>query len=302
MIHFKKIIALALLLAGTVAKSTAQNTGLPDNPLFARKYKPGETYRYKMTLNEYHNGALAFTNVAICELKVVDSAGVFYDEVHWVSKKVITAKDTADQTPAAISVKPYRISLSGKGRIDMPKIDVPDMTEPIQDFNTFFVGVSPLIQGMDRLKQNGDSISTPTPVIGDFSNGAFILKGQDCLHILMRLVNITKADAVLYTSFMPPQQTTLTYISNDMTTPVVGNTPNNFQMVSPAGKGLFNVNYGREYFCINTTINRSDGKIVKADMYNHLNLKVRVNCDKDYKNWQVEVPFEEERKLTVALL
>src|ERR1700753_1054355 len=173
MIRLKKIIALALVLAGTTTTLGAQNTGLPDHPLFARKYKPGETYRYKMTLNEYHNGALDFTNVAVCELKVVDSAGVFYDEVHWKSKKVFRAKDTTDQTQAATQVKPYRISLSGKGRIDMPKIDVPDMTEPIQDFNTFFVGVSPLIQGMDRLKQSGDSVSTATPVIGDFSNGDF---------------------------------------------------------------------------------------------------------------------------------
>ena len=68
------------------------------------------------------------------------------------------------------------------------------------------------------------------------------------------------------------------------------------------GTYLFNVNYGREFFHINSTIRLADGKIVKADMYNHLNLKVRVNCDKDYKNWQVEVPFEEERKLTLELL
>ena len=302
MICLKKIIALSLVVTCAAAELTAQTTGLPENRLFARKYKPGETYRYKMILNEYHNGALDFTNIAVCELKVVDSAGVFYDEVRWISKKVIRAKDSTDQTQAAMQVKPYRISLSGKGRIDMPKIDVPDMTEPIQDFNTFFVGASPLIQGMDRLKQAGDSVSTPTPAIGDFSNGAFIIKGQDCLHIMMRLVSVTNDDAVLYTLFMPPPHTTLTYISNDMTTPVVGTLPNTFQMVSPAGKDLFNVNYGREYFYINTTIRKTDGKIVKADMYNHLNLKVRVNCDKDYKNWQVEVPFEEERKLTVELL
>ncbi len=302
MIRFKQTLAFGLLLAAFAVKSNAQNTGLPENHLFGRKYKTGETYRYRMTLSEYNNGQLQFTNIAVCELKVIESAGVPYDEVRWISKKVLKAKDTSDQTASAILVKPYRISLSGKGRVDMPKIAVPDMTEPIQDFNTFFVAASPLIQGMGGLKQAGDSTAGSAPVIGDFSNGAFILKGQDCLTISMKLVNTTKTEAGLYTSFMPPPKTTLTYISADFTTPVIGNKPNNFQMVSPAGKDLFNINYGREYFYINSTIRLSDGKIVKANMYNHLNLKVRVNCDKDYKNWQVEVPFEEERKLTLELL
>jgi hypothetical protein len=302
MICFKQTIAFGLLLVGIAVKSKAQNTGLPENQLLGRKYKTGETYRYKLTMSEYHNGQFQFTNVAVCELKVIDSAGVPYDEIRWISKKVLKPKDTTDQTPSAVQVQSYRISLSGKGRVDLPTISVPDMTEPIQDFNTFFVAVSPLIQGMGHLKHDGDSTSAAAPVIADFSNGSFILKGQDCLDITMKLVNTTKSEVALYTSFMPPTEAKLVYLSNDLSTPVIGNKPNNFQMVTPSGKDLFNVNYGREYFYINSTIRRSDGKIVKANMYNQLNLKIRVNCDKDYKNWQVEVPFEEERKLTLELL
>jgi len=293
---------LALFLCGLAFAAAAQNTGMPQNQLFGRKYKPGETYRYKITMSEYHNGDLALTNVAVCELKVIDSTGVPYDEVHWISKKVITPKDTTDQTAKAVLVKPYRISLSGKGRIDLPKIDIAEMTEPIQDFNTFFVGVSPLILGMDQLKTSGDSTAAKDPVIADFSNGTYILKGQDCLDIMMRLVNTNKAETTLYTLFAPPKQNKLTYLLPDMNTPVVAGTPNNFQMVAPAGKDLFMVNYGREYFYINTTVRNSDGKIVKADMFNQLNLKIKVNCNNEYKNCQVQIPFAEQRKLTLELL
>jgi hypothetical protein len=302
MSYLKKAMVCSVLLSCITFAVIAQKSGLPENPLFARKYKPGEDYRYKITMSEYHNGEFAFTNVAVCELKVVYVAGVPYDEVHWLSKKLITAKDTTDQTAKAILVKPYRISLSGKGRIDLPRIDIAEMTEPIQDFNTFFVGVSPLIQGMDKIKNSGDSTTTKDPIIADFSNGTFILKGQDCLDITMKLVNTTKTEAILYTSFAPPKHNKLAYLLPDMNTPVFEHIPNNFQMVAPAGKDLFMVNYGREYFYINSTVRKLDGKIVKADMFNQLNLKIKVNCNSEYKNCQVEIPFAEQRKLTLELL
>lgn len=299
---FRKFLLLGIVIFGLSFKSAAQKTGLPPNKLFGRKYKPGEVYRYKLTMSEYHNGELQFTNVSVCELKVIDSAGVPYDEIRWVSKKVMKPKDTVDQTSSAILVKPYYISLDGHGRIDIPKIEVAELTEPIQDFNTFFVAVSPLIGGISQLKKTGDSTSMKDPVKADFSNGAFILKGEDCLSIRAKLVNTTSTEAFVYTSFMAPNQPCLTYIIDDMNTPVADKTPNNFQMVSPSGKDLFNVNYGREYFYVNSTIRKADGKIVNAAMFNQLNLKIKVNCNAQYNNCQIVIPFAEQRKLTLELL
>jgi hypothetical protein len=300
--NFIKAMLFGIILFGLSLKSAAQKTGLPPNQLFGRKYKPGEVYRYKLTMTEYHNSELQFTNVSVCELKVIDSAGVFYDQVRWISKKVMKPKDTVDQTSSAILVKPYYISLDGRGRIDLPKIEVSELTEPIQDFNTFFVAVSPQIGSISQLKKTGDSISMKDPVKADFSNATFLLKGEDCLSIRAKLVNTTSTEAFLYTSFMAPDQPCLTYIIGDMNTPVADKTVNNFQMVSPSGKDLFNVNYGREYFYINSTIRKADGKIVSAAMYNQLNLKIKVNCNAQYNNCQIVVPFAEQRKLTLELL
>ncbi len=299
---------LALILSGIIlsllpALSAAQNAGLPVNHLFGRKYKLGETYRYKLTMQEFHDGKWQFTNVVICELKVVpDSAGVPYDEVHWVSKKVINPKDTVDQTKEAASVTPYRISLDGKGKVPLPAIAVTEMTEPIQDFNTFFVAVSPVLGSIDKLNKTGDSIVLKDPVTANFANGTSMLTGEDCLAISARLISATKKDVLLHTAFMAPSQPCLTYISSEMNTPVVKDTLNNFQMVTPAANDLYNVNYGREYFYINSTIRKSDGKIIKADMFNQLNLKIKINCKKDYTGCQFEVPFAEQRLLTLELL
>jgi hypothetical protein len=87
-----------------------------------------------------------------------------------------------------------------------------------------------------------------------------------------------------------------------MNTPVVTDTVNNFQMVMQTGPGLYLVQYGRELFYINSTIQKSDGKIILAAMFIKLNLKLKINCNKEYKNCQFEMPFSEQRNLSLELL
>jgi hypothetical protein len=282
--------------------STAQNSGQPASKLFGRIYKIGEIYRYRLTMEELHDGKWDHTNIAICELRVIkDSLGVPYDEIRWISRKTINTKDTIDATQSALSVKPYIISLDPNGKIDLPKIEISEMTEPIQDFNTFFIAVSPIV-GATKLSKKGDSTSIPQPVKADFSNGTTILKGEDCIDISVKLTDISKSQVLLHTSFSPPSQSCLSFLITDMNKPVAADTINNFQMVMQQGPGQYLVQYGKEYFYINSTIQKSDGKIFKATMFNSLNLKLKINCDKEYKNCQFELPFAEQRNLNLELL
>lgn len=290
-----------ILLAMSCCQSIAQNAELPKNETFGRKYKVGDTYRYKLTMEELHNGKWDHTNISICELKVVkDSSGCPYDEVHWISRITITAKDTIDATKAILSVKPYLISLDPKGKIDLPKIEVPEMTEPIQDFNTFFIAVSPLV-GATKLNKKADTTSIDRPVKADFSNGSTILKGEDCIDISVKITDITKNQVMLTTSFKPPSKPCLSFLTPDMNSPVVKDTINNFQMVMQQGPEKYLVQYGREYFYINSAVQKSDGKITNATMYNLLNLKLKINCDKEYNKCQFEMPFSEQRNLRLEL-
>jgi len=75
-----------------------------------------------------------------------------------------------------------------------------------------------------------------------------------------------------------------------------------FPLVMQAGEGKYMVQYGREYFYANSSIQKSDGKIINATMFNQLNLKLKINCDKEYKNCQFEMPFSEQRNLRLELL
>jgi hypothetical protein len=102
----------------------------------------------------------------------------------------------------------------------------------------------------------------PTPVIGDFSNGKTILKGEDYLQIGIRIIGETPQKVYLITSFMPPSKEGMLYLLPEMNKPVVKDTLNNFQMVIDAGNGTVHVQYGGEYFYVNSMVDKSDGKLL----------------------------------------
>jgi hypothetical protein len=180
-------------------------------------------------------------------------------------------------------------------------IEQPGMTGAITDFNTFFVAVSPQMN-VATLQHTGDNVLAQPAVKGNFSNGKTILKGEDCLSVSLSLLDNARDKVVLLTTFTPPARSCLTYISDDMKRPVIKDTMNNFQMVMPAGNDKFNVQYGREFFNITSTIKKRDGKIQEATMINELKLKLKLNCDNTYKACLSELPFSIQRTVTIELL
>jgi hypothetical protein len=298
----KALFVFAVVCFCAIIKANAQ-FGIIPNQLIARKYTIGDKYRYKLTLKEYHDDKLAFTSISVCELKVItDEKGIPYDEICWLSKKTTRGSATVDDGDKASLVKPYRISLDSRGSVNLPKIEVWQMTEPIEDFNTFFIAVGSMFPGMDELTSKGDSLTMGFPIVADFSNGVSILKGQDAFFMRFKVEGITGVNFILKTAFLPPAKPGFAYLTADMNTQVVAGTFNNFQMVAPAGNGLYDVQYGREYFTITNTIRKSDGKIVKGEMFNRLNTQLMSSCDKDYKNPASVRPYSERRILTLELL
>lgn len=268
----------------------------------ALKYKTGDKHSYQLITSFSYNGQPQPASLAICEVTTgKDQKGVPFEEVKWTSLKRIKGTDTTDESATALAVKPYTLSLDSNGSLALPKIDVPDMTGPITDFHTFYVAVGPQL-GLKQLKKAGDQVVKPDMVKGDFANGKTILVGNDCLQITSGITEINKQQVIIKTQFLPPASPCLTFLLDDMKEPVIKDTLNNFQMVRPGAGGLYNVQYGREFFTINTSIRKTDGRIGKADMHNLLNLKVKLNCDSTYQQCQREVPFKIERNLTLELL
>lgn len=301
--HFSAAL-ICLLIPGALicSPSMAQTKKAPEKSAAPRKYQPGETYRYRLTTEVVHNNVWQMKIIAVCELRVItDSNGIPYDEIHWISKKVITAKDSSDHSAEARQVKPYRVSLHPNGQVNLPPIDIAGMTGEITDFNTFIVAISPQL-GMTTLQKKGDVYKHKEVVKGDFSNGKDILKGNDCLSVQATLTDVTKENVKIETSFLPPVDSCLHFFTADMNKPVAPDTLNNFQMVRPFERNRYNVMYGKEYFIINSTIQKKDGKLTQASMVNRLALKLKVYCDDQYANCQTTMPFNILRNLTLELL
>lgn len=292
------LIVLTVIISAT---GVAQDKAVAGK-LFPRKYKVGDSYRYRLTTEQVYNGKWNSTSVVELELKVIlDSAGRPADEVYSISKKVFSPKDTVNADAEALAVKPYVISLDPDGKLEIPPIDVPGMTGPITDLITFFVAISPQSR-VTTLEKEGDSLVRGETARGNFANGKTILVGDDCLAIKAYLSKVTQKEIALRTAFLPPSTPCITFLLDDMSKPVTKGVRNNFQMVQPAGPNKFNVQYGNEEFTINSRVSRRDGKLLEATMSNTLQLSLRMQCNTNYKECQMEVPFQIQRNLHLELI
>ena len=296
MSHHQKCWLLLLLTALPFASSARQS----DMYLW-RIYKAGEILRYRLTTNVEHNGKWQSVIVAECELTTKDSAGIPYEEVRWLSKKVYTAKDTTDHQQEIDATPAYRISLSPKGRLDLPPIKEAGMTGEITDFNTFYVAISPKL-GIAHLHTPQDSFKKPDYVQGNFANGKDILLGQDCLEVTNQFKTVIGNEAILLTSFLPPASACLKYLTADMQTPVAGDTINNFQMVRKSAGDKVNVFFGKEVFLITSHLRTGKNVLTKATMDNTLTLRLKLNCNADYSACQTTIPFTIRRTVELQLL
>ena len=267
-------------------------------------YLPGtaQTHRYQLITHVRYNGQPQPGSIAVCELTAgADAKGIPYEEVKWISMRIVKGSDTTDAGHSARAVQPYRISLHPQGNLALPRIAVADMTGPITDFHTFYVALGPKL-GLASLKKAGDRFVLPAPLTGDFANGSSILLGNDCLQVSNTLTGIRNNTLLLKTAFRPPATSCLRFMLDEMNAPVVPDTLNNFQMVRPAAAGTFNVQWGREYFDIDSEVQQQSGRLLKAAMVNDLKLKVKIACDSTYRHCQREVPFRIERELELVLL
>src|SRR5262249_7094041 len=134
-----------------------------------RQYKPGETYKFRLTSEVNRNNSFSAKMVSVSEHKVVKDSGILAEEIRWLSKKTFTSKDTTSTDSIARKVNPYRISLSPKGKVPLPKLTIPEMTGDITDLNTFFVAIAPALNAQ-QLSSQKTTITGHEPREGNFAD------------------------------------------------------------------------------------------------------------------------------------
>lgn len=264
-----------------------------------RIYKESERYRYRLTTESFRNNQPDAKSIAVSQHTIIKDSGQWAEEIKWLSKITCTKTDTLFYDSLAQRVPSYLISLAAGNKVALPPLTIPEMTGEITDLNTFYVAVSPALHSQlltRKLRFFTDSI-----LHGNFADGKQILKGEDCIQVTQTLVKRNNRTIVIRTSFLPLGQRCI-----DPYTDTVGkqlfNTPNNFQMIRKSAGDRVNLFWGVEQFVITSTIERRTGLLLKADMVNLLELRMRVNATADLKNYDAEIPLTIRRELRLELL
>lgn len=269
-------------------------------PVKLRAYKNGEHFKYRLSTQVYRNGSLSSKTETISSHKVLKEDHHFSEEVAFIQKAEFGSKDTVNLDSLAMKVKPYRVSLSPKGKVLLPKLVIPGMTGDITDLNTFYVAVSPALKA-HKLNKHDSMIVMPELRQGNFADSIEILKGTDCLQVTQRLISENKDFTVVETSFTPPESFCLSPLQDTIATKA-GDHFNNIQFIRNGKEGKVNLFWGTESFIITSSISKANGQVLEASMENILTLRMRYNCSPDLQSWAAELPVNIRRVLKLELI
>jgi len=265
-----------------------------------RKYKAGDTWKYKLTTEHWRNDKYSGKTVSIAEHRVVNDAGTLAEEIKWISK--ISYNETAPVSLDSFAklVTPYHISLLPNGKVLLPKLTVSQMVGEVTDLNTFFVAIAPA--------SNANKVSAKNPVYinkeprqGNFADSIFILYGTDCIEMSQHFISSDKQSTTIRTDFLPPASFCLTPKLDTVATKIYDQ-PNNFQMIQKSTADKVNFFWGVETFTITSKVDNKTGAIMEASMENTLNLQMRYNSSKDLQSYAMQMPVKIKRVLKLELI
>jgi len=266
-----------------------------------RHYKKGEVLKYRISTESYRNGQPSGKSVAVSKHRVIKHKGVWSEEIRWLGKTNYSGDSvTAILDSITARIKPYRVSLSPKGNVPLPKLDFPAMTGEITDLNTFLVAIAPALKAQ-QLSATQTQLKNEGLRQGNFADGVLILTGTDCIEVTQQLLKDEKDYAEVRTSFLPPATFCLEPLIDSIRT-VTGTVPNNFQMIQKGAGDKVNLFWGVESFIIDSKIDKRTGRLLEAEMTNELALRMRYNSTKDLTTYAVEMPVSIKRKVKLELM
>jgi hypothetical protein len=270
-----------------------------------RVYTPGKTFTYQLTTQTWRNNQPDARSVAVSLHTVTEENNIPGEKVRWMLKTVYTQKAATRDSVAEVMdtiaqrVTPYFISLDPKGTLAIPPLMIPSMTGEITDLNTFYVAISPSLH-CDRLNKKNPSFSDSV-LHGNFADGREIIRGEDRIQVTQKLVSQNKKTSVIETSFTPPPTLSITPFIDTIGKQTF-DTPNNFQMVRKGFGDKVNLMWGVETFIITSTIDNDTRQLLKAEMTNTLQLRMRFNSAADLSTYDAEIPLTIKRVLHLQLL
>jgi hypothetical protein len=262
-----------------------------------REYKKGNHFHYRLTTESFRNDQPDSKTISVSQHTIVEDSGRLYEQIQWINKTVYK-KDTLHLDSIARQVPAYKISLLPGGSLQLPPLSVSEMTGEITDLNTFYVAISPALH-IQHLGPNHLSFKDSV-LKGNFADGKEIIKGDDCIQVTQKLLVRDNEITLIETSFTPPYYTCI----NPFIDTIGKDTfkmPCNFQMIRKSAGDKVNLLWGTEDFVITSTLDNRTGQLVKAEMINRLNLRMRYNSSPDLKTYDAEIPLTIRRVLHLEL-
>ena len=256
--------------------------------------------KYKLTCEVYRNDKFASKTVSVSQHTVVKDTDFLSEEINWPSKISYTIKDTVRMDAIAQKIEPYKISLSSRGKVLLPKLTIPEMSGEITDLNTFYVAIAPALDAQ-KLSAKNKMFTSDKLRQGNFADSVEVLYGMDCLQVSQKLISTNKNYTVVETVFSPPPSLCLNPLLDTIHKKLF-NEFNNIQFIRKSEGDKVNLFWGVETFTITSKLSNENGQIIEASMKNVLNLKMRYNCSRDLKECLAEMPVTIKRVLKLELL
>jgi hypothetical protein len=295
---------MACLFGGLACQRTSHAAAVSASPSFTyeRRYAPDSFQEYRLTVEYQPIGGTPYSQTTISR----HDATARGERITFQGLSRRTGDKQEDWSAIARAFRGYEYDVSTAPDcshcLALPDLTTLDgrLVEPLTDIHTFLVAVSAQA-GVDRVHRVGDRYVNPRTVVGQWSRGAVMPVGEDCIAIEVVLTDLAPTTATFMTSFSPPAARCLTPARPFMTTPVAG-APNNFQQIELKADAR-EAMWGREQFVVTTTVRRTDGVILDAHMDNELDLVMRTGCSNDsLERCRLEVPVKLRRTVTFQRL
>lgn len=281
----------AMLTAQVEARPPSQPMAIPE---VTRKYALGQTLVYEM------NGSNQGWNYQIQATDVTkrDPAGVFYEEISWSQLK---SNATLTMSPGSLAFR-QTVSLSGMGKyMAIPDLGLVDrfLIGPITDMLTFYSDL--LICKQLKLTHVGAHGYFEHGSPNSWADGQHVLLGEDSIDFDVTLIGLNPTEHMI--SFvirhLPPKRPRVNLIADWMSRPIA-DAPNNWVQVEKDGD-KYKAQVGKETFEVRIDVDTTDGKILRATLYNPIEVISRDCEDAASTHCGPSSPEQFARKVTLTL-
>jgi hypothetical protein len=261
--------AAGLALAFLVLPAAASDADFA----YSRAYVPGEVSRYDIERRAYQDELLTSHAQAVSVHSV--PFGSPLREFIRIEKLVRAAdQDRVDLTEQAAGFAGMLVSVASNTEKAAPGLERPPrqglettLGSVVADLHACLLAVSPR-SGVGRLRRVGDAYVSP-------SRRA---TSRGCAQVRTELTELSGTEAVIKTTFSPPDAPCLTLKKPELELPLdASGPPSNYQLVAGEG-GRFSVRWGRDQTVVSATLDRRTGTLLGAELEGVRVLRERAGC------------------------